>query len=82
MIRTKGAKMKDKILANGILIRVLKNNKEVFQFVIPPNCIFMTQETINKKDVELPVVCLTQNYTPLTAEDICNHYLGKPDDTY
>ena len=41
--------MKDKILANGILIRVLKNNKEVFQFVIPPNCIFMTQETINKK---------------------------------
>ena len=52
-------------LAHGILIRVCNNNMSLFQFVIPPNCIFMTKETINGDKVILPVVYLTQNYEPI-----------------
>ena len=65
---------------NGILIRVCKNKKELFQFVIPPNCIFITNEIINAEKKTLPVIYLTNNYEPMKAEDICNRYLGKPDD--
>ena len=57
-------KMKQ-VLQNGILIRVCKNNMTQFQFLIPPDCIFLTKETINDEKLILPVIYLTQDYEPL-----------------
>ena len=52
-------------LANGILIRVCNNNMSLFQFVIPPESISTTQETINGKKKIMPVIYLTQTYEPI-----------------
>ena len=62
--------MKDKVLANGILVEVITNNKERFQFLVPPESINFMKKTINEEKVMLPVIFLTQNYQPIKPPNI------------
>lgn len=52
-------------LKNGILIRIIKNNNEIEDRLIPKDCIHITKTIINNKEVVIPLISITETYIPL-----------------